>query len=275
MDWPDYAAAIRQAVSNGATFILTGEDVGIDPATGLATWPHHDGKQLEALCAALRGAAWSPATPDGETIAATLGKGKVILCRESIDAAGNTNAEAAQWQARWREQLAGGEQNITLLTTAIPAPDAQKLLRWWAGLEPMTAMPRVVTWFGGNQREVKLALDPDKHLGEVFLLVLPPTGEVKSLDFTITGNGAGPVRFDVGCRDATDGEMATLPAAATSAATATTVPWRDAVTRYLAWRTTENSAAFRDDNHWRLVPVRVTAGGKVTLKLSGLRMVVQ
>ena len=107
VDWPAYATAIRQAVRDGETFILTGEDVGVDPATGLATWPHHDGKQLEALTEALRGASWSLATPDGETIAATLGKGKVILCRESIDAAGNTNAEAAHWQTRWRDELAG------------------------------------------------------------------------------------------------------------------------------------------------------------------------
>jgi len=274
-DWPAYTTAIRQAVSDGATFILTGEDVGIDPATGLTTWPHHDGKQFTALVTALAGAQWTLATRDGDTITATLGKGKVILCRESIDAAGNTNPELAQWQLRWLGQLGGGNANGLPRPTAIPAPDEAKLLRWWAGLEAITPTPRTVTWFGGNQYDIKLTLDPAKPLGETFLLLLPPTGTVKSVDFSIKGSGQGEVRFDVGCDDQPDGVMATIPAAFTPAATATTVKWTDAVTRYLAWRTATSAAPIRDGNAWRVVPVRVTATGKVEVTVSEVRVVVQ
>src|SRR5205814_7389629 len=84
LDWARYAGAIRQAVTDGAEIILTGEDVGIHPGSGLQVYPHHDAGQLAALAEALRDATWSLATPDGDTIRAALGKGRVILCRESI-----------------------------------------------------------------------------------------------------------------------------------------------------------------------------------------------
>jgi hypothetical protein len=79
-------------------------------------------EQPARLAAALEGARWSVVTADGDTLAATLGAGRVILCRESIDAAGNTNPELARWQRRFLAELDAGVQR------PVAPPDLRKLL---------------------------------------------------------------------------------------------------------------------------------------------------
>ncbi len=101
INWPDRAAALRHAVESGVTLVLTGEDLGIHPGSGLTVNPHYDARQFEALVTSLAGAKWKLATLDGETIVANLGQGRVILSRESVDAAGHDNPSILRWHQRW------------------------------------------------------------------------------------------------------------------------------------------------------------------------------
>jgi hypothetical protein len=244
LDWGRYAGAIREAVKEGGELILTGEDLGIHPGSGLGVYPHHDAGQFAALAQALEGAAWSIATRDGDTIQATLGKGRVILCRESIDAAGHDNASLARWQKRWLEERKAGEP------AGISAPDRGTLERWWVGREALVKT-RTVTWMGGNQREQKLLLDPSKPLGEVFTLVIPPTGDVQELVATVTGSGAERAQFDVGCENKVDAD------------------WKKAVESYA------RKPLYRDDNGWRIIPVRVRSAEKIEIHVTLEKLVVQ
>jgi hypothetical protein len=260
VDWPSFAAAIRRTVVDGQTLILTGEDVAIHPGSGLSTYPHRDGRQLAAVAAALDGAAWSVITRDGDTIAASLGKGRMILCRESIDAAGNTNPELARWQKRWLAETGAN------FAQDIPAPTLKKLLAWWVGQEPITTGARSIAWFAGNQREIKLKLDPALPLGETFAFTVPPTGTVQKIAVTLAANAEGKIRFDVGCDGQADGEIAAAGLSADAGELAG--QWAAAANRYLDWAATHQSGPYRDGSGWRVVPVRVTASGKGELILS-------
>ena len=262
VDWTTYVNAWRVAIREGETFVLTGEDVNVDPATGLAVGPHGDGRQLAAVAAMLQDAAWRLGTRDGETLVATLGKGRLILCRESIDAAGYTNADAARWQQRWRAELAAGADALPPLQ----ALDEAALRRWWIGEVSATAAPRTSTWFAGNQRDLTLTVDPDKPLESVFAFALPPQGKVTSLDFEIKAAGSGTLAFDVGCDDTRDAEwVVSNPAQRMRAASL--MDWAAAVDRYLASRV-DHGGPVRDDNQWRTVPVRVRGTAKVAITLS-------
>ena len=64
-----------------------------------------------------------------------------------------------------------------------------------------------MTWLAGNQREVKLALDPTAPLGQTLAFTLPPTGKVVQLQATIVAKGTGKIIFDVGCHGQPDGEL--------------------------------------------------------------------
>jgi hypothetical protein len=242
LDWERYSGAIRHSVVQGAELILTGEDLGLHPGSGLSVYPHHDAGQFDALAAALEGASWSLATADGETLMASIGKGRVILCRESIDAAGYDNPSVARWQQRWLEELHSNSP------VSVPAPDPAKLRRWWVGREAMAGR-RTIGWFEGNHRVLKLTLRPDKPLGEVFGVVLPPTGDLKELVVEVTG--AGAAEFDVGCDNVVDAD------------------WQKAVGAHA------RDAVYRDDNGWRLVPVRVRSREKTDLQLKIKSLVVE
>lgn len=261
VDWTAHVPAWRAALTAGATFVLTGEDLGVDPGSGLAIYPHADARPFTALTQLLRGAKWQAGTRDGETVIATLGKGRVILCRESIDAAGHGNPDAARWQQRWLAELAAGPGG------PITAPDEDRLRRWWTG-ESLAREPRLVTWFGGNRREVTLSVDPAKPLDSVFTLALPPSGAVTAVDFSIqvAGKTPGAVTLDVGCDDMVD---ATIAARAAAAAL---LDWPAVVKRYLAACATQGGPV-RDENGWRLVPVRVRSATPATVSVSGARVV--
>ena len=182
VNWSEHVAAIRQAVESGETLVLTGEDAGLHPGSGLDVYPHQDAGQMAAIHAALSGAKWSRATADGDTMAAALGAGRLILCRESIDAAGHDNASAAAWQRRWLGEVnASGKQAVE-----IPAPTRDELEHWWTGRRAIGAGDRQVTWFADNQREVKLPLDPQQPLRDVLLLTAPPTGKVEQIQLSLS-----------------------------------------------------------------------------------------
>jgi hypothetical protein len=243
-DWGAYSGPVRQAVSDGAELILTGEDLGIHPGSGLGVYPHHEAGQLAAIVNALDGATWYLASGDGDTVVASLGRGRVILCRESIDAAGNDNPSAVGWQRRWLGELKAEG------STRLSPPTRARLQRWWAGGAALAGR-RIITWFEGNHRELKFTLGPDHASGEVFCFVVPPTGDVKEVVVHVTGTGADKVRFDVGCDNVADPD------------------WQRAVASQA------RSALYRDDNGWRVIPVRVSAGAKCEVHLRIEKIVVE
>lgn len=264
VDWMPYAPALRQAVTGGARLVLCGEDLGIDPSTGLATWPSGYRPQIEALLTALAGAKWSLATADGDTLVARLGAGEVLLSRESPDAAGNTNPELARWQTRLLQELADAKAGLP--QPELRAPDPARLARWWRGAEAITSGLRTVRWLQGNQREIKLTLDPKQLLGPTFALVLPPTGQVKRLEFAVAADPAEtPLSLDLGCDDAVDLEING----------AGTADLAEATRRWLTWREATGQGVVRDEQAWRVVPVRVTGQGKATVTVSSPIVVVQ
>jgi hypothetical protein len=243
-EWGDYSGAMRQAVSDGAELIFTGEDLGIHPGSGLGVNPHHDAGQFAALLTALDGATWNLASGDGDTLVASLGRGRAILCRESVDAAGHDNPSAARWQQRWLQELK--PEGLTRLSP----PTRAQLQRWWAGGAALAGR-RIITWFEGNHRELKFTLGPDHASGEVFCFVVPPTGDVKEVVVHVTGTGAEKVRFDVGCDNVADPD------------------WQRAVASQA------RSALYRDDNGWRVIPVRVSAEANCEMHLRIEKIVVE
>jgi hypothetical protein len=243
-DWGDYSASVRQAVSDGAELIFTGEDLGIHPGSGLEVYPQHDAGQFAALLTALDGATWYVASADGDTLVATLARGRAIFCRESIDAAGHDNPSAVRWQKRWLQELKA--EGLTRLSP----PTRAQFLRWWTAREALFGR-RIVTWFEGNHRELKFTLGPDHPSGEVFCFVAPPTGDVKEVVVHVTGAGADKLRFDVGCDNVTDPD------------------WQSAVASQA------RSALYLDDNGWRVIPVRVNADTKCEVHLRIERVVVE
>ncbi|HUU96686.1 MAG TPA: hypothetical protein VM487_13180, partial [Phycisphaerae bacterium] len=271
VDWPAYADAITRAVEAGDTFILTGEDLGIDPGTGLAVNPHHDARQLPALAKVLSGARWYLATADGDTAVAILGKGRVVLCRESIDAAGNTNAEQGRWQTRWLAEIArGGALTAAKPSIAIRRPDADALARWWLGRESLTGEPRHVTWLGDNIRETVVACEPGRdRTGQTFTLVLPPTGTVTAASLSAELSADGKITVDVGCDGTPDGDIVRGGAAGKP------VDWPGSINRYLQWRDQECGGCVRNGSNWRIVPVRVTSDKKLDVTVSKVDLAVQ
>lgn len=262
VSWPAYRNALRLALMKGGVFVLTGEDVGIHPGSGLSTYPHHDGQQLRALLDVLRDGRWTLATQDGDTVAIKLGEGKLILCRESVDAAGYDNPAVARWQRRWLAELRrqAAEQPI-------PPPDLDKLVRWWTGQEALTDQPRVVTWLQGNHRAAKLKLDGSRPLGEVFTFAVPPTGKIKDVAFTMHLTRKGRVHFAAGCDEHLSGDWTE---SGTSGDTpASNFKWADALNRALA------QYCYRDDNGWRLIPVRLTAPSKMEIVIDSVKVQLQ
>jgi hypothetical protein len=265
VDWSVHGAAIRQAVEAGETLVLTGEDVGLHPGSGLDVYPHRAAGQLAALHAALSGARWSRATADGDTLAVPLGHGRVLLCRESIDAAGHDNASVAAWQRRWLGEVnASGKQVVE-----IPAPTRDELEPWWTGRRAIGAGDRQVTWFAGNQREVKFPLDPQQSLRDVLLLTAPPTGKVEQIQLSFTTKGDGTVRLDVGCDGEMDGQVRSTATVETAQFVSTSSDWLDAAARQL------QAGDRRDGSGWRVCPIRVTATGAVDVTLSKLQVTVR
>ena len=265
VNWSEHVAAIRQAVESGETLVLTGEDAGLHPGSGLDVYPHQDAGQMAAIHAALSGAKWSRATADGDTMAAALGAGRLILCRESIDAAGHDNASAAAWQRRWLGEVnASGKQAVE-----IPAPTRDELERWWTGQRAIGAGDRRVTWFAGNQREVKLQLDPQQPLRDVLLLTAPPTGKVEQIQLSLSTKGDGTVSLDVGCDGEIDAQVLSTATAGTTQLVSTSSDWLETAARQL------QASVRRDGSGWRLCPIRVTATGLVEVTLSKVQVTVR
>jgi hypothetical protein len=77
------------------------------------------------------------------------------------------------------------------------------------------------------------------------------TGDVKEVVVHVTGTDADKVQFDVGCDNVADPD------------------WQKAVASHA------RSGLYRDDNGWRLIPVRVTGKKKGEVRLRMERIVVE
>ena len=107
-----------------------------------------------------------------------------------------------------------------------------------------------------------MKIDPAKTAfdnGPVVLLKLPPTGDVTSAKLLIAASGDAPVLADVGADEDPQRQLA---------AAATAVDWTAAINGYLARRAQDGAGPARDDNNWRVVPVRLnsTKAATVTIK---------
>ncbi len=129
-----------------------------------------------------------------------------------------------------------------------------------------------MTWLSGNQREVKLALDPKAPLGQTLAFTLPPTGKVVQLQVAVVATGAGKITFNVGCDGKPDGELLARPDATALPVIQT---WADTANRYLDWSTAQHSGRYRDGSGWRIIPVRVTASDKAEVTISRPSVVIE
>jgi len=261
VDWTQHVEAIREAVDAGENLVLVGEDLGLDPATGLRAWPNRDGRQIEAVATAMAKAIWEALSGDGEVVRARLGKGSLVLCRTTPDGASSSWGCAAAWHKGLLATLA-----VAKPAGPIRTPDAARLARWLAGREALLEGARVVTWQGGWEAlegrtpvwkgEWTQALDPARAMpGPVFVLRLPPTGTIKEASVDLAVAGEAPVQIDVGADGSVEAEC--------KAGEAATVPWAEAIGKHLAWRESACGGVERDLNGWRLVPIRFSSPGKV------------
>src|SRR6185312_15056652 len=107
--WTPHLGAVADALRAGETFYLTGEDLNVDPQTGVTIDPfaQADAEGFLSALAHLPGARRASRTVDGlqvETI--TLGKGSIVICRQaSADRSAYLSPDFAAWQARIKKVL--------------------------------------------------------------------------------------------------------------------------------------------------------------------------
>ncbi len=271
VDWREYAEALRSAVEGGADLILVGEDLGLDPATGLPVSPYQEATQLAAVAEAMKGATWSGLSGDGEVIHAKLGRGSLVLSRLTPDGASSSWSYARFWLKHLQQMLAAAPAH-----PEVPAPNAQDLRRWLSGEAALVKGPRTVVWQGGWEDEVgrrpvwkdawKQSFDPGKQTtGPVFVLRLPPTGDVEQATVDLAVKNDAPVMIDIGASASVDG----------NADDAGAMPWAQAINDHLAWRERECGGVERDLNGWRLVPIRFRSDAPFNVRMNSVKLTIQ
>jgi hypothetical protein len=110
VEWTPHVSAVGDALRAGETFYLTGEDLGVDPETGVRIDPfgRADEEQFLAALARLPGARRVTRTVDGfELEAIELGKGALVLCRRtSADRTAYLSSAFTAWQDRLKGAFA-------------------------------------------------------------------------------------------------------------------------------------------------------------------------
>ncbi|MFM9196245.1 MAG: hypothetical protein ACKOWG_10985 [Planctomycetia bacterium] len=106
-DWPAQAQALADHVAGGARLYLVGEDLGIDPESGVSLTPGRRPRIIAALqgLVASRRATLHGVTGEPDLRVLAIGKGLVVLDRRSPDAAGNSNLHLALFQRQWRTEM--------------------------------------------------------------------------------------------------------------------------------------------------------------------------
>ncbi len=107
LHWASMTSALSEAVQEGAVFILGLEDLGIDHFGGRALQPWAEGGQFDTLDHLLEqdGAKLLRPANNADMLLITLGKGQLILYRNSPDATDGTPAAFAKWHAEFLEAL--------------------------------------------------------------------------------------------------------------------------------------------------------------------------
>jgi hypothetical protein len=106
MDWRSFTNELAGHLRGGATVILTGEDMGIDPRSGLSVSPFVDSHLLEALAnVLLKANSVTELEALPRVLVGMYGNGRLILDRTSIDAQGWTNEQIRPWHEKWVADL--------------------------------------------------------------------------------------------------------------------------------------------------------------------------
>jgi len=250
IDWMVHSDALRRAVEGGANLILVGEDMGIEPASGL-TFSHHGyGRQLEVVADAFAGAAWGLSST-GNVLRIRLGRGSLTLSRTTPDMGewGHTNPAQLRWQREFLAAMDGPGK-------ALPGPlSAAELRGWLTGRVRLLPGDPVVSTLSGPE---------GVRSGRDWSLRVPPFGNVVEAKLTVADGNS--LRIDVGALG-----LNVINGAASE------VDVTAAVREYLSWREREMGGVERDDDGWRLVPVRfrTRAGGAVDVTVNQARIVAE
>ncbi|MCG3148205.1 MAG: hypothetical protein PCFJNLEI_01648 [Verrucomicrobiae bacterium] len=264
--WPDRVNALESALRAGSRWLLTGEDLGLDPATGLTVTT-----QQPAVLAALtqlgqrRGGQWFAGTADGQTLVLTLGKGRLVLDRTSLDSVGFYDREYTAWQQLWWPVL-------TRLLEAPPANpisalDETRLTTWLAGRWLPLAQP-VVTQFADRRDRVTLNWPARPPLTPpLATLTLPRDCRVVTATLTVTVKPAGDlpanIRLGVG-----GGVVPELSVAAAGEPVSITDGLAELINAWLP-------RAPVNDNGLVVVPLHIRTDGEVAVTLSEPRIELQ
>ena len=107
VDWPANAQALADHVARGPRLYLVGEDLGVDPESGVSLTPGRRPRILAALQGLVASGRATLHAVSGEPDLRVLaiGKGLIVLDRRSPDAEGNSNLHLALFQRQWRTEM--------------------------------------------------------------------------------------------------------------------------------------------------------------------------
>jgi hypothetical protein len=105
VDWRLHEGAMKRALEGGMTIILTGEDLGYNPTLRFASYVHNDGHQLEVLGRITAGTAPVVSRSRPSLHLYRIGRGRLILDRESWDEKIWGVREFTEFQRQWLRDL--------------------------------------------------------------------------------------------------------------------------------------------------------------------------
>jgi hypothetical protein len=137
-DWTTHAQALADHVAGGGRLYLVGEDLGVDPKSGVSLTPGREPQIVAALQelvasgqATLHAVAGQPALR-----VLAIGRGLIVLDRRSPDAAGNSNLHLALFQRQWRDELVGLGLGPGGGTPSLSPGSAEPLAAWFVATTP-------------------------------------------------------------------------------------------------------------------------------------------
>lgn len=190
--WPDYVRTLEAALRTGGTFLLTGQDMGIDPASGLDASTHQP-QVLQAIAALGQsaGAQWYSSSADGQMLTLSLGDGRLVLDRTNVDSIGFRNADYASWHEQWWPRIMHASDTASGAHVAgdelqpVGRLDASMLKQWLTG--QWMAVPVVtINHFVDRQTQASITryLQP-VHQPQVISLAVPQGMVVQSAQFKL------------------------------------------------------------------------------------------
>jgi len=134
--WDTHVPTLEAVLRRGASFLLTGEDTGLDPATGLHATLHRP--EILGAVAQLGkrpDAKWFSASEDGQLLLLALGEGKLLLDRTSIDGIAFRDCEFGTWHEWWLPRIESmlSSSAATDKLTRLDTLTRDTLLAWLTG----------------------------------------------------------------------------------------------------------------------------------------------